>query len=114
VGDFTRCNLYYASLKFTQPAKRKEITTDQCPDAMHVARTLLLQAGRSRRQKSAKYCGGPGCEKNVASDEIADKKVNQYPGDYRDKAEQDDNGFAGSKWANRYDCEHNREHDRNR
>jgi hypothetical protein len=26
VGDFTRRNLYYASLKFTQPAKRKEIT----------------------------------------------------------------------------------------
>ena len=32
VGDFTRCNLYYASVKFTQPAKRKEITNDAPPD----------------------------------------------------------------------------------
>ena len=28
VGDFTRPDLYYASLKFTQPAKGKEITKD--------------------------------------------------------------------------------------
>jgi hypothetical protein len=28
VGDFTRPDLYYASLKFKQPAKGKEITKD--------------------------------------------------------------------------------------
>ena len=32
VGDFTRCNIYYASVKFTQPPKRKEITNDAPPD----------------------------------------------------------------------------------
>src|SRR5207249_11486837 len=41
VGDFTRRNLYYASLKFMQPAKRKEITNARLP-TVHAVRTCYF------------------------------------------------------------------------
>jgi hypothetical protein len=80
VGDFTRRNIYYASLKFTQRAKRKEITKEAARDpvplmGMHTPRVGPLQFFPKRTQKPAKNCGDASGKKNVTANEIADEMI---------------------------------------
>ena len=61
MGDFTRPNLYYASLKFTQPAKRKEITKTR-PDGMDAVAELLFCDDNVATLDGARQVGPLDCD----------------------------------------------------
>jgi hypothetical protein len=77
---------------------------------MRAAGTAVLRFPRLRPQKPTQDCGDACCKKNVATNEVADEKLNQHGRDRRDEAEQNDHGLACGKRPNRNCREHNRQH----